>query len=152
MKLITKNKAVYSNYDIVDTYDVGIVLAWHEVKSIKGSHCNIKDAIVVFHGKELEVVHMDIPLYARTSTKLVPWYLAKAARKLLVTKAERTKIAGKTTKTGLAIMPLEVYIAWNGRIKLKIGIGKLLKKVEKKQNLKEKDIKREMDREIKKFR
>jgi SsrA-binding protein len=49
-------------------------------------------------------------------------------------------------------VPLEVFIALNGRIKLKIGIGKLLRKVEKKQILKEKDIKREMDREMKNFK
>lgn len=151
MKLITKNKAAYSEYDIMDTYDAGIVLVWYEVKSIKWSHCNIKDAIVVFQGKEIMIHNMDIPLYERTSPKLVPWYQPKAPRKLLLNAKEITKIAAKTTKTWLTIVPLEVYIAWNGRIKLKIGIGKLLKKVEKKQNIKERDIKREMDREIKKL-
>ncbi len=151
MKLITKNKAAYSDYEITDTYDVGIVLQWHEVKSIKTSHVNIKDAIVVFAGKELIVNNMDVPLYGKTSIKLVPWYQAKWPRTLLVTKTERAKIASKTTKTGLAIVPLELFIRGNGRITLKIGIGKLLRKIEKKSIIKERDIKREMDREIKRF-
>lgn len=149
MKLITKNKAAYSDYEILDTYDVWVVLQWHEVKSIKGSHVNIKDAIVTLRDRDLVINNMDIPLYERTSHKLVPWYEPKWQRILLLTSAERTRIVAKTTKSWLTIVPLEVFIAWNGRIKLKIGIGKLLRKVEKKQILKEKDIKREMDRDIK---
>lgn len=151
MKLITKNRAAYSEYDIIDTYDAGIVLLWHEVKSIKGSHCNIKDAIITFHGKTLMVNNMDVPLYERTSPKLVPWYQPKAPRKLLLNSSEITKIAAKTTKTWLVIVPLEVYISLQWRIKLKIGLGKLLKKVEKKQNIKDRDIKRDMEREIKRI-
>lgn len=149
MKLITKNKAAYSDYEILDTYTVGVVLLWHEVKSIKWSHVNIKDAIVLFVGGTLVINNMDIPLYENTSPKIAGNYQAKWRRVLLANKAERAKIAAKTTKSWLAIVPLEVFIALNWRIKLKIGIGKLLRKVEKKQILKEKDIKREMDREMK---
>ncbi len=152
MKLITKNKAAYSDYEILDTYTVGIVLLWHEVKSVKWSHVNIKDAIVLYLGQDLVINNMDIPLYENTSPKIAWNYQAKGRRILLLNKTERAKIAAKTTKTWLAIVPLEVFIALNWRIKLKIGIGKLLRKVEKKQILKEKDIKREMDREMKNIR
>lgn len=149
MKLITKNKAAYSDYEILDTYTVGIVLLWHEVKSIKWSHVNIKDAIVLYVWQDLVINNMDIPLYANTAPKVAGNYEPKGKRILLLNKLERAKIAAKTTKTWLAIVPLEVFIALNGRIKLKIWIGKLLRKVEKKQVIKERDIKREMDREMK---
>ena len=96
--------------------------------------------------------NMDVPLYEKANIRTVGAYNAKGRRALLVTKAERTKIVAKTTKTGLAIVPLQVYIAKNGRIKLTIGIGKLRRKVEKKQIIKERDIKRDMDREIKQFK
>jgi SsrA-binding protein len=152
MKIITKNKAAYSDYEILDTYSVGIVLLWHEVKSIKWSHVNIKDAIVMVVGREIVINNMDVPLYEKTTSKVAGNYQAKWRRVLLVNKLERAKIVSKTTKTWLAIVPLEVFISLNGRIKLKIGIGKLLRKVEKKQILKEKDIKREMDREMKGLR
>lgn len=152
MKLLTKNKAAYLDYDIVDTYDTGIVLQWHEVKSIKGNNINIKDAIVLLDGGELVINNMDVPLYEKANIRTVGAYNAKGRRALLVTKLERTKIVAKTTKTGLAIVPLQVYIAKNGRIKLTIGIGKLRRKVEKKQIIKERDIKRDMDREIKQFK
>jgi SsrA-binding protein len=152
MKIITKNKAAYSDYEILDTYSVGIVLLWHEVKSIKWSHVNIKDAIVMVVGREIVINNMDVPLYEKTTSKVAGNYQPKWRRVLLANTLERAKIVSKTTKTWLAIVPLEVFISLNGRIKLKIGIGKLLRKVEKKQILKEKDIKREMDREMKAFR
>lgn len=149
MKSITKNKAAYHDYQIDKTYDVGIVLKGHEVKSIKLTHVNIKDSIVQLSDKELWVVGMDVPLYARTAAVFAPWYQPKWRRKLLITKQERTKIASALDKSGNILIPLEVYIDKHGRIKLTIGLAKLMRKVEKKQILKEKDIKRQMDREIK---
>lgn len=149
MKLLTKNKAAYLDYDIIDTYETGIILQWHEVKSIKGNNVNIKDAIVFWDGNDLVINNMDVPLYEKANIRTVGAYNAKGKRALLVSKAERTRIIAKTTKTGLAIVPLQVYIANNGRIKITIGLGKLRRKIEKKQIIKERDIKRDMDREIK---
>lgn len=94
---------------------------------------------------------MDIPLYGKTSPVLVPNYQAKAPRKLLLTKREITKIAAASDKPGMVLLPLEVYIAKGGFIKLKLGLGKLYKKIEKKQILKERDIKKQMDKEIKNY-
>lgn len=150
MKIITKNKVAYMNYDIIDKYIVGIVLQWHEVKSIKWWHCNIRDAIVTVENRDILINNMDIPLYAKANLRMVWWsYTPKGKRTLLATAIERTKIIAKTTKTGLTIVPLDVFIALNGRIKLTIWVGKLRKKIEKKHIIKERDIKREMDREIK---
>jgi SsrA-binding protein len=150
MKIITKNKSAFHEYDIQQTYDVGIVLQWHEVKSIKWWYVNIKDAFVTVSERDLVIINMDIPLYKHATLKQI-WgnYQAKGKRVLLATAIERTKIVAKTTKSWLAIIPLEVYLTATWRIKLKIGIGKLLKKIEKKQILKERDLKRETDREIK---
>jgi len=136
-------------YDIVETYEAGIVLQWHEVKSIKAGNCNIKDAIVVLDQKKLVVVNMDVALYEKTSPRIVWDYQPKHKRELLVKKAELGKIASKTIKTGLAMIPLQVYITTTGMIKATIWIGKLRKKVEKKSIIKERDIKREMERETK---
>lgn len=149
MKSISKNKRAYHDYEIDKDYDVGMVLKWHEVKSIKQSHVNIKDAFVRIEDKELCILNMDIPLYEKTAHVLVPGYQPKGKRKLLITKKELTKISALTDKPGNTVIPLEIYIDKNNRIKLKIGVAKLMRKVEKKQILKEKDIKRDMDREIK---
>ncbi len=94
-------------------------------------------------------MNMDIPLYDKTSHVLVPGYESKGKRKLLVTKKELSKISAYLDKSGYVMIPLEVYLNKRGLIKLKVGIAKRMRKAEKKQVLKEKDIKKQMDREIK---
>ena len=149
MKLITKNKRAYHDYSFDKEYEVGIVLRWHEVKSIKGSHVNIQDSFVRIEEKGMRIIGMDVPLYEKTSHALVPGYQPKGRRKLLITMKEMGKISAMLSKPGTTIIPLEVFISKTGLIKLKIWIGKLMRKVEKKQILKERDVKKQMDREIK---
>lgn len=149
MKLITKNKYAYHDYSIEKEYEAWIVLKGHEVKSVKQSHINIKDAVARIDGWELWIYNVDIPLYEKTSHALVPWYEPKGKRKLLVTKKELAKISAASDKSGMIVLPLEVFLDKHWRIKIKIGVWKLLRKVEKKQILKERDIKKQMDREIK---
>lgn len=148
MKIISKNKHAYHDYQIDKEYEVWIILKWHEVKSIKTSNVNIKDSIVRLDNKELRVVNMDIPLYSKTSHNLVPWYQAKGKRKLLATKAELAKISAALDTSGNVLIPLKIFVNKRGLIKLTVGIAKLMKKIEKKQILKEKDIKKQMDREM----
>lgn len=95
---------------------------------------------------------MDIPLYEKTSHIMATGYQSKGKRKLLITKKELAKIASALDNTGNTAIPLEIYITNRGLIKLKIGIAKRMRKIEKKQILKEKDIKKQMDREIKNIR
>ena len=109
---------------------------------------NIKDSIVRLDDKEIRIHNMDVPLYEKTSHALVPGYQPKGKRKLLATKKELAKISAAMDKSGTTIIPLEIYIDKHGLIKLRIGMGRLMKKIEKKQVLKEKDIKKQMDREI----
>lgn len=152
MKLISKNKHAYHDYQIDKDYEVWIILKWHEVKSIKASHVNIKDSIIRLINKELRIMNMDVPLYEKTSYAIVSGYEPKGKRKLLITKKELAKVASAVDKSGTVIIPLEIFINKRGLIKVKIWIGKVLKKIEKKQILKEKDIKKQMDREIKTLR
>lgn len=95
---------------------------------------------------------MDIPLYEKTWHIMVPGYESKGKRKLLVTKKELAKISSALDKSGTVVIPLEIYINKRGLIKLKIWIGIFRKKIEKKQILKERDVKKQMDREIKNLR
>jgi len=148
MKLITKNKRAYFDYEISEDYLTGIVLQWHEVKSIKTGHVNIQDTIISIQGKELWILGMDVPLYTKTSPILAPHYQAKKKRKLLITKRELSKIAAHMDKPGIVALALEVLIARGGFIKVKIWLGKLRKKIEKKQILKERSIEKEMRREV----
>ncbi len=151
MRIISKNKIAYHDYSFEKDYEVGIILVWHEVKAIKMWQINIKDAIIRIQNRELWIKNMDVPLYKKTSPLLVPWYDPRRDRKLLIKKRELAKVSAMTDKPWNVIVPLEIYLNNKGFIKLKIWIWKLMRKVEKKQVLKEKDIKRDMDREIRNF-
>lgn len=146
--MISKNKRAYFDYEIVADFVAGIVLAWHEVKSIKSWHINLSDAVVFLQWWEVWIMNMDVPLYAKTSPILVPWYNPKRKRKLLVSKREIAKISSLLDKSGNIALALEIFIARGGFLKVKIGIWRLKKKIEKKQILKERSIEKEMRHEI----
>lgn len=152
MKVLAKNKRAFFDYEVIETYDAGIVLLGHEVKSIKTGHITIGDGIVKISPQETVLVNMDIPLYQKTAPQTVSWYQPKWPRRLLLTKREQTVLWSKVQQGGLRIIPLEVYESTRNRIKVKIGLAKLKKKVEKKSAIKERDVKREMDKEIRKFK
>jgi len=152
MKIITKNKRAYFDYEISKTYELGIVLKGYEVKSVKTSNINIRDSFVKIQSRELWIKNMDIPLYKKTAPHMVPGYEPKWNRKLLVTKKELGKIAWSLDKPWNVLLPLAIFLNRRGLIKVKVGVGKLKRKIEKKQILKEKDIKRQMNREIKNYR
>ena len=151
MKLISKNKLAYRDYQFEKDYEAWIILVWHEVKSIKMWQVNLRDAIVRIQNRELWIKNMDIPLYKKTSPNLAPDYKAKGDRKLLMKKRELAKISALLDKPGNVLVPLSVYLNKRWLIKLKLWIWKLMRKVEKKQVLKEKDIKRQMDKDIKNY-
>lgn len=152
MKLITKNKKAYHDFEIMESIEAGIILKGHEVKAIKNGQINIKDAIIRMTDREALIINMDIPLYKKTSIRQIGSYNPKWPRKLLITKGERTKYKTKTHKTWLVLIPLQVHQNKDHRIKLVIWLAKRLKKVMKKQRLKEQDIKRNMEKEIKNLR
>ena len=151
MRVISKNKRARFDYEIVDTMDAGIVLVWHEVKSIKIGKINISDAVVRVDMKWAWVLNMDVPLYGKTNPNTVPAYEAKWRRKLLLTKQQITRLAERTKKTGLTILPLQIYEAANRKIKLTIGLGKRKKKIEKRSSIKERETKRQMEKEAKNY-
>ena len=152
MRSITKNKHAWHDYTIEKEFTCGIVLQGHEVKSIKTSNVNIKDALVRIDKGEIWIVNMDVPLYGKTSPLLAPSYEAKGKRKLLMNKKELAKISASLDKSGIVLIPLEVFVTKRGLIKITVWLGKLMRKVEKKQVLKEKDIDRQMQRDIKGMR
>lgn len=151
MKIITKNKRAYFDYEIEKNYEAWIVLKGYEVKSVKTSHVNIQDSVVRIDNYECWIYNMDIPLYEKTPNILVPNYQPKVKRKLLLNKREIGKLVANLDKPWIVILPLEVYIGKWGFIKIKLWVWRLHRKVEKKQIIKERDIKKQMDRDIRSF-
>jgi len=149
-KTIKKNKKAYLDYDILEEFIFWIQLKGFEVKQVRLWNIDIRNAFCKFYNNELFIEELNIPLYEKTSHNMVPWYESKRKRKLLWTKKELRKLLERTTKTWLVIIPLEIWCNKNcKRIKIKCALAKLRRKIEKKQIIKERDIKKDMDRAIK---
>lgn len=142
-----KNKKAFFNYEISDTFETGIVLSGSEVKSIKSGRMNFSDAYVKIVGGELWLVGADIPKYQFDGSME---YDPKRSRKLLVKKRELLDIESKLKQKNLTLIPVSVYTT-RGKIKVEVGYGKGRKRYEKKERLKEKDQKRELLYEKRKF-
>ena len=154
MKILARNKRAYFDYDIEQTWEAGLVLQWHEVKACKMDHCTITEGIIKIDDKtrKLILLNMDIPLYSKTQQSLVPGYIPKHPRQLLVNSRGLTRMVASVKQwSGMVLIPLELFEATNRRIKVKVWLAKLRRKTEKRQILKEKDTDRQMRREIREY-
>ncbi|MBT3455854.1 SsrA-binding protein SmpB [bacterium] len=147
MKLITKNKKAFFDYAVLDTVEAGIVLTGNEVKSIKSGNISLAGSFANVHDGELFLVNSHVSMYKHSYSK--DEGTEKRSRKLLVHKKELNKLVGEVSRKGTTIVPLKVYINAKGKIKIEIGLCKHKKAIGKKQALKEQDIRRETQRELK---
>lgn len=138
-----RNKRAEYEYFLMDTYTAGIVLTGTEIKSIRDGKVNLSDAFCMFRGTELYVNEMHIAEYRFGSYLNHP---AKRERKLLLNKRELLKLAAKSKERGFTIIPVMLYINPSGLAKLTISLAKGKKFFDKRESLKEKDSRREMDR------
>lgn len=145
-KVNIKNKRAYFDYEIGDTYTAGIVLSGTEIKSIRLGKASLTDCYCYIHRGELFVTGMNISEYAwGTYNNHQP----KRDRKLLLTKKELAKLERVSQDKGISIIGLQLFITDKGYAKLLIGVGRGRKTYDKREHLKEKDTKREMDRVMK---
>lgn len=147
MKLITQNKKAFFNYDILDRIEAGIVLTGDEVKSLRAGHVSLVGSFATIHEGELFLINCHITPYSKAFLKREDQ--ATRSRKLLLHKRELDRLIGDISKKGITVVPLRMYVNDRGVIKVELGIGKHKKAAGKKQALKERDIKRQTEREIK---
>lgn len=143
--LLIKNRRAHYDYDIQKTWIAGIVLAGYEVKSLRLKQGSLEGSYVKIMGEEAWLINARINPYQQASLEN---YDPKQTRKLLLSKKEIFQLIDLTNNKKLACVPLEFLLQGN-RIKLKIGAGKGKKEYEKRRKIKERDIKREMAREMK---
>lgn len=148
MKLITENRQARHEYFIEETYQTGIVLEGSEVKSIRQGSVNLKDSFCLIANGEVFVKNMHIAVYDKSGAYNTRD--SKRDRKLLLHKSEINRLIGKIGEKGYALIPLEVYFE-GSLCKVKIGLCKGKHVFDKKATLKERDIKRSMEREIKNY-
>lgn len=138
---IADNKKAFHDYFIEDRYEAGIVLEGWEVKAIRDSRVQIKEAYVVVRGHELFLFGAHISALATASSFTHPD--AVRTRKLLLHRAEMDKLIGKVERSGFTLVPLNLHFK-GGRIKCEIGLAKGKKQHDKRATEKERDGKREV--------
>ena len=139
------NKKAYHDYFISDTYEAGIVLQGTEIKSIRVNGANIKDSYVVIKNGEAFILNMHISHYEQGN---IFNHDETRTRKLLLNKKEILKLKDKITIEGNTIVPLKIYFK-NGKAKVLIGVAKGKKNFDKREAIKERDIKRELAKNFK---
>ena len=148
MKIITQNRKAFHDYIVYDRLEVGIALRGDEVKSIRAGDVNLKGSFVVPHQDQLYLLNCHISPYSHAFQKPREEDRTRT-RRLLARKREIKKLIGKVSVKGYTLIPLKVYISDKGLVKLEIGLCKHKKAYQKKEALKERDIKRQAQREIK---
>ncbi len=142
-----KNKKAYFDYFIEDTYEAGIVLTGTEIKSIRNGSCNLKDTYARIKNNEAYVINMFIAPYEQGN---IFNHDERRERKLLLHKKEIYKIKQNIEKEGYSLIPVKLYLK-NGKAKVLLGVAKGKKLYDKRQALKEKDIKRDLQKMVNKY-
>src|ERR671913_92629 len=134
-KLIAQNKKARHDYSILDTYEVGLALTGTEVKSLRAGRASLVDG-------EVWLQHVHIPEYVQgTWTNHAP----RRKRKVLMHRAEIDKLVGKIKEGGLTLVPLDLYFK-DGKVKATLALAKGKKSYDKRQDLAERDSRREIQR------
>lgn len=139
------NRKAKFDYFIEDEYEAGIVLTGTEIKSIRAGHCNLKDSYGIVKNGEVFLLNMFIGQYREGN---IFNHSETRSRKLLLHKKEIKKIENSISLNGLTLVPLKGYFKDN-KFKILVGIGRGKKNYDKRETLKERDIKREVDKNLK---
>lgn len=143
-----KNKKALFEYLLIDSYTAGIQLTGTEIKSLRDGKANLVDGYCIFIGDELFIRNIHIAEYSHGAYAN---HEPKRQRKLLLNKKELEKIKSKIKEKGLTIIPVHFFINDKGLAKLEIAVAKGKKLHDKRESLKTKDVKRELDRIKKNF-
>lgn len=142
--ILTENKSVYHEYEILETWEAGIALWGPEVKSVRLKGARLTGAYVKVIGGNAFLVGGHIANYKNAAQKFDP----ERSRQLLLTRRELNRLVGLGERKGYSLIPLKLYTS-GSRIKLSIGLGRGLKKYGQKAVEREKDIERDIQRELK---
>ena len=147
-KINIKNKKASFEYQFIDKYIAGIVLLGTEIKSIRNNEANISDAYCIIKNNEIFLINLHISEYKNASLNN---HNPKRERKLLLNKQEINKIEKKTKEKGNTIIPIRLFINNKGKAKVEISVAKGKKIYDKREDIKERDMKRDLEK-IKKNR
>lgn len=134
-----KNREAFHHYEVLETYECGVVLAGTEVKSIREGKANLKDAYALLRDGEVWLLNAHVSPYSHGNREN---HDPRRTRKLLLHRAEIQKLAGRTVEKGLTLVPLKMYFK-GGRVKVEIGLARGKKLYDKRETAMRKTIDRE---------
>jgi len=147
-KLIGNNKRARFDYEILETYEAGIILTGSEVKSLRAGKSSINESYAgeMKDENDLFLFNANIPEYLQANRFN---HEPKRPRKLLLKRKQINKLLGSVRKKGLTIVPIQIYFNNKGCVKLEIGLGRGKRTVDKRETIKERDWSRDKARIIK---
>ncbi len=145
MKVLASNRKAKVKYEFLEEYEAGISLTGSEVKSAKAGHVSIDEAFAVVRDGEAFILNMYIAPYEKSFRGHEP----RRTRKLLLHKHEIKRIMGKLTQKGLTLVPLSVYTNERGFIKIKLALARGKKSYDRREEIKKRDMERELARRYK---
>lgn len=146
MKVLALNKRANYDYEILETFEAGLVLKGYEVKSVKLGHISLRGAYAIIKNNEAFLLNATISPY---QPKNIPKdYNPTRTRKLLLHEKEIKYLIGKSGQKGLTLVPTKVYTK-KDRVKLEFGIGRGKRKVDKRELIKKHEAEREIERKLK---
>ncbi len=143
-----KNKKARFEYEIIDRYSAGIVLAGTEIKAIREGKASIAESFCEFHNRELFIINMTVQEYSHASHFN---HNPKSERKLLLNRSELKKLEKEVKNSGLTIIPLVLYTNDKGLAKIDIALCRGKKEYDKRESIKDRDNKRDLSRIKKAF-
>ena len=144
IKVIATNRKARHDYHIDDVLEAGMVLTGSEIKSIRAGQINLRDSYATIRDGEVWLMNAHISPYKQASYQN---HEPKRERKLLLHRREIDRLTGKLQEKGLTLVPLKVYLK-NGRAKVELGLARGKKSYDKRQTLRERDDRRQMDRAV----
>lgn len=145
MKLVCQNRKAYHDYHIEDTVEAGMALSGTEVKSLREGKANLKDSYVLIKGGEAFLFNCHISPYSHGN---IMNHDPLRTRKLLMHREEIDRLSGKATTKGYTLIPLKIYFK-DSFAKVEIGTAKGKRLFEKRETIKEREAKREIERAMK---
>jgi SsrA-binding protein len=144
-KPLAENRRARYDYEILDTFEAGLVLHGYEVKSIKTGRVSLRGAYVVIKDNEAYLINTLIPPYQPANTP--DDYNPERNRKLLLNKSEIKSLIGKSKQKGLTLVPLKLYTK-RGKIKLGLAVAKGKREIDKREAIKKRETEREIQRRL----
>jgi SsrA-binding protein len=143
---IAKNRKAFHDYEILETFEAGMVLSGTEVRSLRDNNCQLTDAFALVRNGEVWLSNLHISPYKNGNIANVD---PDRRRKLLLHKKQIRYLAEKTQEKGLAVVPLSMYFNRDGRVKMEIALARGKKLYDKRESMKKRDVNREIERALK---